>query len=383
MSSIESFEEAARLDTAALRALLASARPEQRVWAIWALALRLGGDIAELARLATIEPNSGVRRILALVLASHGETDLLVALARHDPDLAVRESAIHHVTRLAAGGAIDPAVVSEAAATTPSIQIAILAAIDAHAPDVLVQLAEGLLETADESVQLEAFEALLRVDTPVGRAFATSWLRGADDQLALEACRRWTHAADAEEIAGELRLQPARIRGIALRQLHAPPWSAVERLVAHDAGLLAEVVERKDIDLPSQILGTLVVDEHCRSFVGRLGERLAELDDLPWDFAPLVSDLRRHCGQRMDALEAERVAAEEALAALHEREGRERVGAALDAAERRRAEEHTIAALLAELDRLASHRARARGMHPLNVEVDVESTAPLADDRRG
>jgi hypothetical protein len=41
-SSIEAFEQAAKLDTAALRLLLASSRPEQRVWAIWALALRTG-----------------------------------------------------------------------------------------------------------------------------------------------------------------------------------------------------------------------------------------------------------------------------------------------------------------------------------------------------
>lgn len=198
MSSIESFEDAARLDPPALRRLLESPRPEQRIWAIWALALRARGEIAELARRTASEPSPGVRRALAVVLAGHGEAARLVGLARHDPDPAVRASAAQLVTRLAAGGAIDPAIVIEAAAREPASAPAILAAIDARAPEALAQLAAHLLEAGDEEVQLEAFEALLRVDTPATRARAIAWLRGAPDPLAIEACRRWARAADPE-----------------------------------------------------------------------------------------------------------------------------------------------------------------------------------------
>ena len=43
MGSIEAFAQAMKLDTGALRFLLDSGRPEQRVWAMWALALRQQG----------------------------------------------------------------------------------------------------------------------------------------------------------------------------------------------------------------------------------------------------------------------------------------------------------------------------------------------------
>ncbi len=113
MSSIESFEDAATLETPALRSLLASPRPEQRVWAIWALALREAGDLPELVRHVAIEPNPGVRRTLAVIFAGHGEIERLVALARHDSEPVVRETATELVLRLAAGGAIDPAILDD------------------------------------------------------------------------------------------------------------------------------------------------------------------------------------------------------------------------------------------------------------------------------
>jgi hypothetical protein len=103
---------------AALRALLTEGRPEQRVWATWALALRHQG-VPEMIQRTAVEPDPGVRRTLAVILASHSETDLLVALARHDPALLVRASAMQLVTRLAAGGLIDRAVVPEAAQLEP------------------------------------------------------------------------------------------------------------------------------------------------------------------------------------------------------------------------------------------------------------------------
>lgn len=363
MSSIESFEETAKLDTPALRRLLASPRPEQRVWAIWALALREAGDLPELARQTAIEPNPGVRRTLAVVLAGHGEDALLIGLARHDPDLAVRESAMQLVTRLAAGHVVDPAVVIDAAGREPAIQIAVLTALDARAPEALVQLADRLLDAADERVQLEAFEALLRIDTQAARARALAWLRGAPDPIAIEACRRWSGMAGPELIARELASSPERIRAIALRQLGAPPWSAIERLVDGDMRLLAEVVERADVSLPPRVVGELVIEHQCRHFVGRLRDCLSGLAAVPEDFVPLVAELRRHCGRRLQELERERAAVDEASAlalpaGVHGQP--DELGTFLDAAEGRRAEHDQVAGLLAELDRLAIPRTRSR-----------------------
>src|SRR5215207_4972798 len=103
---MESFEEVAELDTRALRELFAAGRAEQRMWAIWALALRTGGIIGVAG--AAGDPDAGVRRTIAVMLAGHGEHDMLIALARQDRAPAVRESAMQLVTRLASQGVIDP-----------------------------------------------------------------------------------------------------------------------------------------------------------------------------------------------------------------------------------------------------------------------------------
>src|SRR5258706_9012200 len=98
MAAIDRFEDVRSLTDEELRTLLDRGRPEERVWAIWALALR-SADIAELG--ARNEPDPGVRRNLAVVLAGHGQLDLLVALAKRDPAPEVRAAAMQLVTRFA------------------------------------------------------------------------------------------------------------------------------------------------------------------------------------------------------------------------------------------------------------------------------------------
>ncbi|MBA2541599.1 MAG: hypothetical protein H0V17_18290, partial [Deltaproteobacteria bacterium] len=75
--NVESFEDAAALDREQLQIVLDAGRPEQRVWAIWALALRSGGQVGAMAGRS---PDAGVRRTLAVVLAGHGETRALIDL---------------------------------------------------------------------------------------------------------------------------------------------------------------------------------------------------------------------------------------------------------------------------------------------------------------
>jgi hypothetical protein len=99
MAGIDSFDDVRGLGEPELRELLDSGRPEERIWAIWALAMRSdAGTISELAH--RMEPNAGVRRNLAVVLAGHGELELLVALAHRDPAPEVRAASMQLVTRL-------------------------------------------------------------------------------------------------------------------------------------------------------------------------------------------------------------------------------------------------------------------------------------------
>src|SRR5690349_2327802 len=87
-TELESFEEVTQLDAGALRALFRRGRPEQRIWAIWALALKTGGLVG-VADPGAGDPDAGVRRTMAIMLAGHGEHEMLIELARRDPVRAV------------------------------------------------------------------------------------------------------------------------------------------------------------------------------------------------------------------------------------------------------------------------------------------------------
>ncbi|MDQ3297941.1 MAG: hypothetical protein M3619_15235, partial [Myxococcota bacterium] len=71
---ITSFEHALGLEHAVLQQTLEQGRPEQRVWAIWALALRAGEAAVGAATRVAREPDAGVRRTLAVMLAGRGNT---------------------------------------------------------------------------------------------------------------------------------------------------------------------------------------------------------------------------------------------------------------------------------------------------------------------
>ena len=184
-----SFEDVRELGDSELRALLDRGRPEERVWAIWALALRSGGsDVGELA--ARAEPDAGVRRNLAIVLAGHGHLELLVALAHKDPAPEVRGAAMALVARLAMDGKLPPTLVEERAATdAPEVRTAILGTIFGSAPGWLADIAERMLDDRDPNIRYEAFEALVRagrVDVALSVARRDSRARSAPHTHALE-----------------------------------------------------------------------------------------------------------------------------------------------------------------------------------------------------
>ena len=108
---MERFDEVAALDTGALRELLRSGEPRDRVWAAWALSLRMGEAAKpELLTLARREPDAGARRHFTVVLAGYRDVDALAALAQHDPDGYVRAAACQY---LAAVSAPDDAAVRQ------------------------------------------------------------------------------------------------------------------------------------------------------------------------------------------------------------------------------------------------------------------------------
>ncbi|HEU0034892.1 MAG TPA: HEAT repeat domain-containing protein [Kofleriaceae bacterium] len=288
LAAIASFDEAARLDRTALQALLDGGRPEQRVWAIWALAMRSHDDGHALGHRAAREPDPGVRRTLAVLLAGHGEAELLLGLARHDPELVVRESAIQLATRLAAGGGLDVAIILDAARREPALQPAILGAIGRGAPEPLVVLAHRLLEVGAPPVELEAFEALLRIDTPATRDAARRWM--VDQRDVAMICDRWLRANTVESLADAFAGESEHRRGQVLEQLRHPPWVAVERLLGpYDSPLWRRVVVRLDIAIPARVLAERIVRGEHAGCVERLTALLVSVGDGP----RLLADLRR------------------------------------------------------------------------------------------
>lgn len=81
------------------RSLLQAADPVERVWATWALALRLGAhSVPALRGALDAEPTPGLRCQLVVVLAGLGQRDLVRGLATDDPDATVRATACQYVS---------------------------------------------------------------------------------------------------------------------------------------------------------------------------------------------------------------------------------------------------------------------------------------------
>lgn len=177
---MDSFEQVRTLEPAALRELLATGRPEQRVWASWAIALRTGGLVG-VADASTRDRDAGVRRTLAVMLASHEEYDMLVALARRDPEPLVRDSAMRLVARIAAQGALPSELVVEGWRADRAVRAAIMAAIDRGAPAFLVELAAEQLRAGSPDEQADAFEALVRTEARELCRAAVAWLTALRD----------------------------------------------------------------------------------------------------------------------------------------------------------------------------------------------------------
>jgi hypothetical protein len=306
-SRISSFEDLARLTTGELRTLLAADHATHRVWAIWALAMRAAqaSHLADLIGHVAREPNAGVRRALVVVLAGHGELDLVIALGRHDPSVEVRAHAMQLATRLATGGMIAPAVIrDQLARASPEVRAAMLGAIAAGAPAWLAQLAQDALEDREADVQLEAFEATLRLGGAARLAGVRSVARRAEADQARPLWTRALNVLPAGELIAMLLGEPVELRRNACTSLPVPIdqleplttpgdrqiWRALHERPAHE-GVPIELAARAILDgYAIHYLDQLVGISQIRS------PQLASL-------TPVLVELRRYCAQRSEALE--------------------------------------------------------------------------------
>lgn len=303
MPAIESFDDVRRLTEPELRALLERGRPEERVWAIWALALRSSEPTIE-AIAQRAEPAPGVRRNLAVVLAGHGHYDLLVALAKRDPAALVRAAAMQLVARIAIDGKLPEGLVRErVSAEVPEVKTAVLGTIVSGAPSWLVELAEVLLEDADAEVRYESFEALVRA----GRGErARMWLEEAPEAETRIALVRWTARGNVRPAAETLASASRRLRRLLIECVRAASWHELAPVIDAEPMLVKALVGRAPIVLDQIPLATLVrvtLREPSDPWIHAIGSRLAALPSPDPDVSPWLPELVELCSRRISEID--------------------------------------------------------------------------------
>lgn len=243
----DSFEQVRELTEASLRTMIDRGRPEERVWAIWALALRSSQVVGELA--LETDPDPGVRRTLAVMFAGHGELELLLALARRDPASEVRATAIQLVVRFALDGKVAPELIADAIATDgANVKIAVLSQVFEGVPSWLLGIAIALLEDQEPDVRYEAFEALVRANEP---AHALAWIEQLSDNELRLALMKWSSAARGERSADRLHAcavqlvhASRRTRRLFIEAALAPSWAALAPVIGDDPTMLMAFARR-------------------------------------------------------------------------------------------------------------------------------------------
>lgn len=298
---LESFEDVRTLTESELRVLLESGRPEQRVWAIWALALR-SAAVGELGE--RNEPDPGVRRNLAVVLAGHGEVDLLVALAKRDPAAVVRAAATQLIARLAIDGKLPSAIVIErVGADVTEVRIAVLGTVFAGAPVWLIDLAEKLLEDGDNDVRYEAFEALIRGERSPP---ALMWLEEAPETEARLALMRWSARGRARACAEVLKTASRRLRRLLIESVRVASWSDLAPAVGDESPLVRALARRNPQvfeEMPLAALISLTLREPSPGWTTMIRDRLAALEVPDRDAMPLLNDLRDLCARQLGQID--------------------------------------------------------------------------------
>ena len=156
------YESVRGLDEQALRALARRGDPRERVWAAWALGVRLGPSFTREAVAAVDgEPSSGARRHLIVMLAGFQERRIIEALALHDPDELVRATACQNLVRISTCEQ-DLALPLDRATedTSPWVRAAILRAAAGRWPESRIDPLLALAEDPTAFVRTVAIDRL-------------------------------------------------------------------------------------------------------------------------------------------------------------------------------------------------------------------------------
>jgi hypothetical protein len=264
------FDAVRRLDDDALRSLLRSGEPTERVWAAWEVGLRRQAAHPEIVGHFVGEPTPGVRRAMLVVIAGHGEVDVLVAIARHDPAPEVRAAAMRLIVRFVLQGAIDRSIVADAFPNeVPEVRIAIVETVPADAPDDLRGLVLAALASHVSDEQLAGFDGAFRIGLPHA---AMAWLETTTGALAIAAWARFGESDPAAITAALAEAGPAvRSRAFAL-------LTPIARLVGVE-GIPRDfhsLRDRPDLDrAPAELLATAVIHGCPFDFVDRLVARIS------------------------------------------------------------------------------------------------------------
>ncbi len=290
MAAIDSFDDVRGLTEPELRTLLERGTAEERLWALWALALRSTSNVESLAQ--RTEPSPGVRRNFAVVLAGHGHYDLLVALAKRDPSPIVRAAAMQLIARIALDGKLPSTLVRERVASdVGEVKVAVLGTIFDGAPTWLVELAEQLLEDRDFDVRYEAFEALVRSSND-GRA--RMWLEEAPEAETRMALVRWTANGAVRPAADLLVSASRRLRRLLIESVGVPRWQDLAPVVGAEPTLLRAAASRIPHvldEVPLVILIRVTLREPSDPWIAAVGTRLGALPSADAELAPWLPDL--------------------------------------------------------------------------------------------
>lgn len=306
MATIDTFDDVRLLTEPELRALLERGRPEERVWAIWALALRSSDASADIEALGRREePAPGVRRNLAVVLAGHGHYELLVALAKRDPAPEVRAAAMQLVTRIAIDGKLSTAIVTERVTAEGSeVKTAVLGTVFETAPPWLVDLAEALLEDGDSEVRYESFEALVRANR---EAPALMWLEEAPESEARLALMRWATHGRVHACAATLSQASRRLRRLLIESVRVAAWHDLAPAVGAEPPLIRAIARRTPQVFDQMPLATLVaatIREPNDAWIVMVRDRLAALPSPDDSVSRLLPTLAEICAARIGDIDA-------------------------------------------------------------------------------
>jgi hypothetical protein len=238
-----------------LRALIDSGgdAPE-RLWAVWALALRRDQGVVGVARdLSRGDPSPGVRAHMALILVAHGERAAAATLARLDPEPLVRASACRNLARVAGPRDADlHGLLATAMRSDPSSEVraAVADGLGDDAPEALRAACVDQLHDPDEDVRATAVSALLRQGgdrLALPKPLRDRWAAEPSPRVRGAILRAWLDAEGPAAMLRDAAARPAREVILVIDAID-------EARVAIDVELVEPILGRADETLDLRVL---------------------------------------------------------------------------------------------------------------------------------